>query len=174
MSGADSQRVDGRLTKSLADMKLLCLDVDGVLTDGSLYYVEQGVAMKAFHARDGYGIRALQDIGICVALISGRDDTPVRKRAKELGITKYSLACSDKDTALRAFCAELDCSLEQVGFMGDDVQDLPAMKISGVAAAPANAHATVLKVANWISVYDGGKGAVRELCDAIISTHTGC
>ena len=169
-SGAHSTNnsIDSRLAKNLSQIKLLCLDVDGVLSDAGLYYSAEGLIMKRFHARDGYGMHSLQQSNVRVAWITGRADPLVLRRSEELNISKCIAGCHDKADALRALCSEWNISLEQTAHMGDDVPDVAAMKLAAVGAAPADAHASVIKEADWVSSYAGGQGAVRELCDLII------
>lgn len=169
MAKLDASYDDKTLRERIARLELLCLDVDGVLSNGGIYYSENGASLQCFHARDGYGIRALHDAGVVVALISGRSDQSLVRRAHDLDIKYVRAGCDDKASALRDFCAEVGCTPENAGHMGDDVPDIPAMRITGIAAAPADAHAEVLAVANWTSTYRGGKGAVRQLCDLIVS-----
>jgi 3-deoxy-D-manno-octulosonate 8-phosphate phosphatase (KDO 8-P phosphatase) len=164
------QLTDTRLRQILPQISLVCLDVDGVLTDGGLYYSTEGVLLKRFHVHDGHGIRSLGKAGLRVALLTGRDDPLVARRAHELGIDKYIAGCNDKEKSMRELCGSWGLDLAQVAYMGDDVPDLNAVHKAGLGAAPADAQAEILHVADWISQHGGGHGAVRELCDLIISS----
>lgn len=148
-------------------IRLLALDVDGVLTDGTLYYTAHGEEMKAFHAHDGLGMKLLHKLGVEIAIISGRKSAALEKRLDDLGIMHRRLRCADKVTALAELAAELELPLEDVAFMGDDIIDLGAMKAAGYALAPANAVADVKAVADYISEHTGGMGAVRDACEHI-------
>jgi 3-deoxy-D-manno-octulosonate 8-phosphate phosphatase (KDO 8-P phosphatase) len=143
-------------------LRLLALDVDGTLTDGSIFIGPGGEAMKAFSVRDGFGITLLRQAGLEIALITGRRSDIVERRAAELRIAHVRQAAGDKAATLRALCAELAIPLEAVAFMGDDWPDLPAMAIAGLALAPADADEAVRAQAHWVAASPGGRGAVRE------------
>ncbi len=153
-----------------APIKLLILDVDGVLTDGKLYYTGEGEAMKTFYTQDGLGLRMLQNMGIQVAIITGRTSTIVQKRAEELGIARVYQGQISKIAAFKDCLAHFDVPLDAVAYMGDDINDLPLMKKVGLAAAPPNAVPEVLDIAHIITKRKGGKGAVREIVDHILRT----
>ena len=148
-------------------VRLLALDVDGVLTDGTLHYTENGEEMKAFHAHDGLGLKLLQKLGVEVAVISGRKSAALEKRLDDLGITHRRLRCADKITALAELAAELALPLSEVAFMGDDLIDLHAMRAAGYALAPANAVEDVKAISDYVSPHGGGRGAVRDACEHI-------
>jgi len=154
-----------------ADVRLLVLDVDGVLTDGSLPFDARGGECKVFHVRDGYGIRRILETGIEVALISGRKSVPVKKRAEELGIRHVRLGVKDKLTILEELANKLGLSFDHIACVGDDVPDLACMQAAGLAIAVADAHPDLDAVADWHTHLGGGKGAVREVCDLILSAH---
>jgi 3-deoxy-D-manno-octulosonate 8-phosphate phosphatase (KDO 8-P phosphatase) len=162
--------VDPRVLAKAQKIKLLVLDVDGVLTDGCLYYDERGEQLKSFYVRDGLGIKCLQKMGMTVAIISGRSSELVYARASDLGIDKslVFLGSSHKGNSLQALCQQTSVSLDQVAFMGDDWIDLPALKMVGLAACVTDAHRDVKNHVDWISTCEGGKGAVRELCELIL------
>jgi len=155
-----------------ADIRLLVLDVDGVLTDGSLPFDAKGGECKVFHVRDGYGLRRILETGIEVALISGRKSVPVIKRAKELGIRHVFLGVKDKLATLNELSDELAISHEYIACVGDDVPDLACMQSAGLAIAVADAHPDLDAVADWHTHLGGGKGAVREVCDLLLSAHS--
>ncbi len=151
-----------------AGIRLLVLDVDGVLTDGGLHYDSEGRETKRFHVRDGYGLKALLRSGVEIAVISGRRSRATEARLSELGIRHARLGCDDKRAALAGFCASLDVPLAAVACVGDDVPDLPLLAAAGLAIAVADAHPEVLGAAHWQTRLGGGQGAVREVCDLLL------
>lgn len=155
-----------------AKIKLVILDVDGVLTDGALYYGAEGELMKAFNVRDGLGIRLLLEHGISVAIITGRTSKIVEARAQELGIAYVYQGRLNKLQALEELSAHLQLDFSQMAFMGDDIIDLPILSRVGLAAIPKNAHPAVQAYSHFISGYKGGRGAVRELADFILSAQS--
>lgn len=145
----------------------VALDVDGVLTDGGFWWGAGGEELKRFHFLDVMGIaRALRG-GVLFALISGEDSPLVTRFAAKLGIEDVFVGCKDKASALTEFAARHELSLAEVCFMGDDVNDVPALSIAGVSAAPANAHFTAAGCASIRTLAAGGSGAVRELLDQL-------
>ena len=150
-------------------VRAIALDVDGVLTDGSFWWGPNGEEFKRFHFLDVMGIARARRGGIVFALISGEDSPLVRRFAAKLGIDDVHAGCRDKASAVRAFADHHGLELGNVCFMGDDVNDLPAMEIVGVSAAPANAHFTVLERASIVTTKSGGSGAVRELIDHLVA-----
>jgi 3-deoxy-D-manno-octulosonate 8-phosphate phosphatase (KDO 8-P phosphatase) len=157
-----------RKATPLARIELLILDVDGVLTDGRLYFSARGESLKVFHVRDGHGIKLLMGAGIAVAALSGRRSDAVAARMRELRVPHVVQACSDKLTALRRLTERLNIDPLNCACIVDDTPDLPLMSAVGMAAAVADAHPVVLSAAHWISKANGGQGAVRELCDALL------
>ena len=155
----------------LARIRLLVCDVDGVLTDGGLTYGAPD-EQKTFHVRDGLGIRQLLEGGVEVALITGRRSAAVQQRAFELGITRITDGCADKGAAMAALIADLRLTRDEVAYLGDDANDLPAMAQAGIAAAVADAHHSVRDTALWVTRARGGAGAVREVADAILAART--
>ena len=147
----------------------MVFDVDGVLTDGALWYTEQGETIKRFHALDGHGLKMLAVSGIKVALVTGRESPIVARRAAELGIGAVMQNVRDKGAALKALIAREGLKLEQAGFMGDDLIDLPAMQLAGFAASVPDAPAYLTQAAHWVSERRGGQGAARECCDLILA-----
>lgn len=150
-------------------IRLLLLDVDGVLTDGRLYFGTDGFAAKAFHVRDGLGIALLHKAGIATGIVSGRTETYVERRATELGMRFVRLGIEDKGAEVAAILREGGFAKDQVGFVGDDVNDIPAFLAVGVSIAVADAHPGALAAARFVTVANGGAGAVREVADAILS-----
>ena len=152
-----------------AQIRLLVLDVDGVLTDGRLYFSAEGEVLKTFHVRDGAGIVQLRRAGIEVAIISGRDSPMVTKRMNELGVKHVQQGIHDKQTALQTLLAELNLQTQQCACMGDDTPDVPMLQLAGLAIAVADAHPATLAAAHYITRLNGGLGAVREACDLILA-----
>ncbi len=146
-------------------IRLLALDVDGVLTDGTLYYTSGGEEVKAFHVQDGLGLKLLGELGVEVAVVSGRQSGPLSKRLDDLGIQHRRLGCRDKVIALEDICADLRLTLRDCAFMGDDLIDIAVMKAVSLALAPASAVPEVKAVSHWIGKKEGGRGAVREACE---------
>jgi 3-deoxy-D-manno-octulosonate 8-phosphate phosphatase (KDO 8-P phosphatase) len=154
---------------TLRGLRLLVLDVDGVLTDGGLYYTESGEELKRFDVRDGQGIVLLHAAGVRTALVTARWSTVVERRARELGIHEVHQGVADKLTAVQALLARLAVPPAQVCYVGDDVGDLAAMRHVGLAAAPADAAPAARRAASLVTRAPGGRGAVRELADRILA-----
>ena len=159
----------GGLGEALAAVRLLALDVDGVLTDGTLHYGAEGEQIKVFHVRDGLGIRMLQDSGVEVAVITARSSEALACRVRDLGIQHARFAVKDKGAALEKLLAERGLATAQVAFAGDDLLDLPAMQRAGVAITVQDGHALVKQRAHWVTSLPGGRGAVREIADALLA-----
>lgn len=153
---------------ALRRVQLLVLDVDGVLTDGRLYYGARGEAFKAFHVRDGYGIKQVAAAGITVAIISGRKSAAVTLRARELGIRHVTQGANDKLAALEKLARARSVAFEHCACVGDDTPDAPMLQVAGVAIAVADAHLDALAVADLVTTRAGGHGAVREVCDWLL------
>jgi 3-deoxy-D-manno-octulosonate 8-phosphate phosphatase (KDO 8-P phosphatase) len=157
-----------QLRTRAAKVRLLALDVDGVLTDGRLHFDASGKECKVFHARDGYGIRRFLDTGLDIAVISGRKSLPVERRTDELGIRHVFLGIGDKPSVLAKLVKSLGHDWSEVAYVGDDVPDLECMRLAGLAIAVADAHTELDAVAHWRTSKTGGHGAVREVCDLIL------
>lgn len=162
-----------RKAAPLARIELLILDVDGVLTDGRLYFAGRGETLKVFHVRDGHGIKLLMAAGVAVAAFSGRRSSAVAVRLRELGVPHLVQACTDKVAALKRLTQRLHIDPLNCACIVDDTPDLPLMSAVGLAAAVADAHPVVLSAAHWIAKAKGGEGAVRELCDAMLRSRAG-
>ena len=156
------------LSTRVQRIKLLLLDVDGVLTDGRLYFSNQGDEFKTFSTLDGHGIKMLQKSGVKVGIITGRTSNLVAKRASDLGIKILIQGREDKWDALQEILSSHPLPLEEIAFMGDDWPDLTVMCRVGLSLTPANAHESVLERSHWQSQARGGEGAVREACDMIM------
>jgi 3-deoxy-D-manno-octulosonate 8-phosphate phosphatase (KDO 8-P phosphatase) len=152
----------------LKRIKLLLLDVDGVLTDGSIIYHDTGEETKVFHIKDGLGIRMLMDAGIEVGIVTGRTSKALRHRCENLGISLVFDQVRDKTGLLEVVSREKGVKAEHIAFVGDDLVDIPLMKRVGLSVAVADAHETVLEHADMVTAAQGGAGAVRELCEAIL------
>jgi 3-deoxy-D-manno-octulosonate 8-phosphate phosphatase (KDO 8-P phosphatase) len=152
--------------KDYKNIKLLILDVDGTLTDGGIYIMEDGSQFKKFNSRDGMGIRLLQKAGIEVGIISnGKTTSMVQARADMLGMTRVYVGEAKKMDVLDAWMEEMGISLDQVGMVGDDINDLPVMEKVGLSACPADAVKAVREKADIVLQLKGGEGCVRELID---------
>ena len=157
------------ITEAARKIRLLLLDVDGVLTDGRLYYSEDGSEAKAFHIHDGLGIKLLQRNGIEVGIITGRSSQLLARRAAELGIDLVVQGREDKLTALNELLLQRDCQLEEIAYAGDDLPDLAAIRAVGLGIAVANANRHVAEHAKWQTAAAGGSGAVREIAELILA-----
>jgi len=155
--------------KPLKEARLLVLDVDGVLTDGGMYYGQEGVVQK-FNSADGAGIIELRRRNFQVALVSFRDLPATRRRAVDLGINLLCLGSSEKAAALKNICANLSISPEDAIFMGDGLMDLPAVRTAGIGACPSNAHPLLKAECDIITEATGGAGAVREVVDMLLDS----
>jgi 3-deoxy-D-manno-octulosonate 8-phosphate phosphatase (KDO 8-P phosphatase) len=153
----------------LAGMRLLVLDVDGVMTDGRLDYAASGERGKSFHVRDGYGLKAVMAAGIEVAVISGRASAATRRRCRELGIRHVHLGVDDKGAVLTRLLAQLGLQPAQCTCIGDDAPDVPMLRLAGLAVTVADAHASARAVAHRRTRLSGGNGAVREVCDWLLA-----
>lgn len=162
-----------RRATPLARIELLVLDVDGVLTDGRLYFGARGEALKVFHVRDGHGIKLLMAAGVAVAAISGRRSAAVAARMRELRVRHVVQGCNDKVAALHRLTQRLGLDPLNCACLCDDTPDLPLMSAVGMAGAVADAHPLVLSAAHWVAAAKGGRGAVREFCDAVLRARAG-
>jgi 3-deoxy-D-manno-octulosonate 8-phosphate phosphatase (KDO 8-P phosphatase) len=153
-------------------IRLLVLDVDGVLTDGRLFISPAGEEFKVFHVRDGSGLVAVQRAGVTVAIISGRDCEAVTRRAGELGIRHVRQGVADKAQELAALMRELGVSPAETACVGDDTPDLPMLEAAGLAVAVSDAHPALKPVAHWVTPSPGGRGAVRDVCDLLLTAGT--
>ena len=149
-------------------IKLLILDVDGVLTDGSIILDNEGNEYKSFHVRDGHGIKMLISAGIHVAIITGRHSKVVERRAHELGIIEIFQKCFDKKAAYRKLIEKYSLSEDEIAYVGDDIVDAPIMKIVGLPVTVADADEETKKYALLVTRNRGGRGAVREVTDFIL------
>lgn len=160
--------MDRTLLERAGRIKLAVFDVDGVLTDGRLYFLEDGSEMKAFNTLDGQGIKMLMASGVTTAIISGRTSAATERRARNLGIPHLFQGREDKLVVLDGLLKQLDLSYEQVAHLGDDLPDLPVMRRVGLGMAVANAADFVRRHAHGVTQAKGGEGAAREYCELIL------
>jgi len=149
-------------------VRIMVFDVDGVMTDGRLWYGPAGEQLKAFHTLDGLGLKLLAAAGVETAILSGRSSRALLRRARELGIRHIMAGVEDKRAGLADLLARTGLDARAAGYMGDDVVDLPAMRRCGFACAPAGAHPLVRRHAHYVSRAAGGEGAVREACEYVM------
>lgn len=154
--------------KKAGDIKILILDVDGVMTDGRINVNDQGEESKTFNVKDGYGIRLLLDAGIDVAIITGRQSKSVEHRARDLGIKLVYQGVADKRSVCMKLLEERQFTSDQACFIGDDIPDIPLLKSVGLPVAVADAVKEVRETARYITGENGGNGAVREVCELIL------
>lgn len=158
--------------KKLRAVKLLLLDVDGVMTDGGIYFTERGDELKKFNIKDGYGLAKLQKSGVKAGILTGRTSQLVARRAQELGISEVHQGLDNKLDAYERIRTKLNLSDEEIAYVGDDEPDIPVMKKAGFAACPANAVAAVRREADFVCRNRGGEGAVREVVDIILESQS--
>lgn len=173
LPASNSSTISKQLLTKMQHIRLIALDVDGILSDGKIIYDANGVETKAFYVQDGVGIKALQKYGVTVAIITGRNSPMVSKRAAELDIQHIVQGRDDKGVALSQLAQQLDIPLNACAYMGDDLPDISALKLVGFAASVPNAHDAVKPYADYISSRQGGYGAVREVADMILQA-IGC
>ena len=150
------------------EVRVAFFDVDGVLTDGGLYFSEAGETLKRFHTLDGHGLKLLQQAGITPAVITGRDSPALRLRLQALGIAHARFGTEDKLPAAQEILEQLRLDWSQAAAMGDDWPDLPLLRRAALACAPAQAHPEVLAQAHYVTPASGGQGAARQLCDLLL------
>ena len=163
----ERERLDNALERAKS-LKLMIFDVDGVMTDGTLYYSERGEELKAFNIQDGHGVKMLKQYGVEVALITARRSRAVELRAANLGITHLHQGMADKRGPYAALLEQLGLAAGQSGYMGDDLLDLPLITRCGFAATVAAAPEVVRQRAHYVARAPGGHGAVREVCEFIL------
>lgn len=156
---------------SAGEIVLMGFDVDGVMTDGSLYFTPNGEEIKVFSSLDGHGLKMLREAGIEVFIISGRSSRALELRATALGIDELHMGVEDKRRCLQALLARRGIEASRAGYMGDDVVDLPVLRACGFSAAPCGAHPFVREHVHYVTRAAAGYGAVREVCDHLLSAH---
>ena len=174
MTASDLDR-DPRLdnARRARRIRLLCVDVDGVLTDAGMYYGPDGEVLKKFNTRDGMGLARVREAGVAVALISGEDSAITHARAAKLKIDDVFSGVANKRAAIDELCVRHGVALDEVAFIGDDLNDLPALECVGLACAVADAAEPVQAIAHYRTAKRGGDGAVREVCELLIAARTG-
>ncbi len=160
--------VDDEFFEKLKNIKIIFCDVDGVLSDGKIYLTNHGDEIKSFFARDGYGLVAVQKCGIKVAVITGRKSVLLEKRMQELGIKDFSQGVTEKIPEMQRMLDKYGIMKEESVYIGDDVIDLPAMKETGLSFCPKDSHPLVISQVDYICNFNGGSGAVREVCDLLL------
>ena len=164
-----SQLTKEQFLDRLADIKLLTLDTDGVLTDGGIYFTDDGEELRKFNVKDGLGIQRLQDSGVKVAIITASSTPAIAHRGRRLGVDDVFLDCEDKLATIIRICDEMGIDLNQVGHVGDDLNDLPVFDAVGCPMTVMDPAESILSSALFVTKKKGGEGAVREICDLIIS-----
>ncbi|MEW5909115.1 MAG: HAD hydrolase family protein [Thermodesulfobacteriota bacterium] len=170
MNDPSRSPVNPDLAEKLHKIRLLALDVDGVLTDGSIIYDHHGKELKGFNVKDGLGIRLLIKAGIDVCIVSGRASEALKARCNHLGIHHVYSGIPDKALILPVILKDTDLIPEQIAFMGDDLPDIPLMNLVGLSIAVSDAHEMVRENADWITLSAGGRGAVREVSEIMLKT----
>ena len=165
---AHKQSYPEEVIEKAAGVKLVIFDVDGVLTDGRIYYGADGEALKVFNTQDGHAIKMLIASGVDVAIISGRESAMVERRARDLGIGYVQQGVQEKAQALERLANDASVALEAMAHVGDDLPDLPIMLRVGLSIAVADAHPLVRDKADWVTGLGGGRGAAREACELVM------
>ncbi|EHU0375944.1 TPA: KdsC family phosphatase [Vibrio cholerae] len=153
-------------------IRLVIFDVDGVMTDGSIYITEEGEAFKKFNVKDGLAIELLRTYGIMTGVISGKSSAALDTRCKSLGFDFIQMGTANKLPVVNSLCKAYKLEYSQIAFCGDDILDIPVMELVSISAAPLDAHPLVLEMANWISTKSGGCGMVRQFVDELIKART--
>jgi 3-deoxy-D-manno-octulosonate 8-phosphate phosphatase (KDO 8-P phosphatase) len=153
----------------LSGLKLLSLDTDGVLTDGGLYYTDDGEELRKFNVKDGMGIKRAQAAGVKIAIITASSTPSIAHRGQRLGVDYVFLDCQEKLTTLVRICDEMGIDLDQVGHVGDDLNDLPVLETVGCPMTVSDATDEAIAAALFVTKKKGGEGAVREICDLIVA-----
>lgn len=157
----------------MIDIELILFDVDGVMTDGSIYIDENGESFKKFNVKDGLAIELLHSHGIKTGVVSGKGSKALTHRCEKLGFDFIITGCKNKLPSVEKLCTELNITLKQVAFVGDDILDLPVMRVCGISFAPKDAHVLVLENADHISTAVGGSGVMRDVADTILLNRLG-
>ena len=169
--GPRREKGDKEVLRHLARVRLLSIDVDGVMTDGGLYYTDEGRISRKYNVKDGVGIKRAMEAGIHIAIISAGLSGSVSERAATLGIDHVFTGVEDKLSVLTELCAELDIGLDEAAHIGDDLNDIPVMDAVGCPIAVADAQPETWEAALIITERNGGDGAIREICDALVKAH---
>lgn len=167
------QDISERNLAAAKQIKLLICDIDGVFSDGSIYVGNNGEELKTFNTKDGFGIRALLNNGVEIAIITGRTSNIVKTRMNSLGVTNIYQGMENKLIGYQQLLKDFNLKPEQVGYIGDDFPDIPVMQEVGLAVAPGDAHPYVKEIAHLTTTMNGGRGSVRELADLIVMSQQG-
>ncbi|CAH6898269.1 3-deoxy-D-manno-octulosonate 8-phosphate phosphatase KdsC [Vibrio chagasii] len=159
--------LDNQVCKNI---KMVLLDVDGVMTDGAIYINQEGEFFKSFNVKDGLAIELLRSHNILTGVISGKASTALDTRCQQLGFDEIMTGCKNKLPALMNICSKYQITSDQIAFLGDDVLDIPIFEKVGLAVAPIDAHSLAIDSADWVSSLEGGKGMVREFVDLLLVT----
>jgi 3-deoxy-D-manno-octulosonate 8-phosphate phosphatase (KDO 8-P phosphatase) len=170
-SPSRQRRSDAEILRQLAKVKLLSLDVDGVLTDGGLYYADDGRVSRKYNVKDGVGIQRAMKAGVEIAIISAGVSGSVPERAATLGIRHVFTGVEDKRATMEKLCEDLGLEMDETAHIGDDINDVPLLEAVGCAIAVADAQPEAFDAAAIITERNGGAGAVREICDALVEAH---
>lgn len=162
---------ESEINRIASKIEIAMFDVDGVMTDGGMIFDEDGKEYKVFNAKDGQGLVMLNKAGIKTIIITAKESYMVQKRFESLGFTRIYQGQRNKERALEEVVDEFDVKFEQIAYMGDDLPDLGVLKRVGLSSCPKDAVPEVVKVCRFVSKKDGGRGAVRELCDLILKNH---
>ena len=157
-----------QIMERFSQIKLLSLDTDGVLTDGGIYFTDSGEELRKFNVKDGVGIKRLREAGVKIAIITSSSTPSIAHRGRRLGVDFIFLDCEDKLSTLISICDEMKIDLDQVGHLGDDLNDIPVLNAVGCPMAVADAVESVLATVSYVTKKDGGEGAVREISDLIV------
>ena len=152
-------------------IKYLVMDVDGTLTDGIVYIGNQGELCKGFYVKDGLGIQKIKEIGVCPIILTARESEIVVRRCQDLGIEQIYQGAKDKKGTLEKIMDEYHIRKDELAYIADDLNDFEAMQLAGLKACPADAVSEIVEISNFVSKFNGGKGAVRQLCEYIIETY---
>jgi YrbI family 3-deoxy-D-manno-octulosonate 8-phosphate phosphatase len=171
--GREASLKQRALLRRLRAIRIVATDVDGVLTDAGMYYAESGDEFKKFNTRDGMGLKLLQKAGLVTAIVTQETTKLVARRADKLTIPEVHQGCFDKLSTMTAMAERHGATLADVAYIGDDVNDLAALKAVGFSAAPADGHHSVRRVVSYVCRAKGGEGAVRELADLILEAREG-
>lgn len=172
MTKAQKQKLSKtEMLERLKSLRLLSLDVDGILTDGGLYYTETGEELRKFNVKDGMGMKRARDVGVELAIISASTTKAIAERGKRLGVERVHIGAKNKLEILASICQELGIGFDQVGHMGDDLNDIPILKKVGFPMTVCDAVEEVKNEVIYITQRGGGQGAVRELCDMLVQAN---
>jgi len=164
----DYSSISPELSQKAARIEWLVLDVDGVMTDGTLGRSDDGQENKRFHARDGFGLKMWRKAGLSLAIITARESATVEHRADELGASELYQGCNDKLQALMTITERQELGAEKIAYIGDDLVDYRAMRFAGLAITVADAYPMMHEISDWSSAFNGGSGAVRDACELIL------